>query len=78
MMKIAFSLMFLLGFQIMSAQGGLMQETVIGVDEKLGETLPGDIRLIDESGDTVYWITSLTNLLLLHLSITAVRAYAVP
>lgn len=54
MMKIAFSLIFLLGFQIMSAQGGLIQETIIGVDEKLGETLPGDIRLIDESGDTVY------------------------
>jgi protein SCO1 len=54
MMKIAFSFIFLLTFHILLAQGGLMQETVIGVDEKLGETLPGDIRLIDESGDTVY------------------------
>jgi protein SCO1 len=54
MMKIAIALIFILGFQIMSAQDGLMQQTVIGVDEKLGETLPGDIRLIDESGDTVY------------------------
>jgi protein SCO1 len=54
MMKIAFAIIFLLGFQIMTAQGGLMQETIIGVDEKLGETLPRDIRLIDESGDTVY------------------------
>jgi protein SCO1 len=54
MMKIVFSMLFLLGFQIMSAQGGLMQETVIGVDEKLGETLPSGIKLINESGDTVY------------------------
>jgi hypothetical protein len=29
-----------------------MGEIVIGVDEKLGEIVPGDIRVIDENGDT--------------------------
>jgi len=35
-----------------SGQGGLMSETIIGVDEKLGDIIPGDIRVIDENGDT--------------------------
>lgn len=33
-------------------QGGLMSETIIGVDEKLGDIIPGDIRVVDENGDT--------------------------
>ncbi len=43
----------LLVFHNISGQGGLMEETVIGVVEKLGETIPGDIRVIDENGDTI-------------------------
>jgi protein SCO1 len=40
--------------QIAFPQGGLMGETVIGVVEKLGETVPGDIRIYDENGEPVY------------------------
>jgi protein SCO1 len=53
MIKYIFLLAILPGFQNLVAQGGLMQETVIGIDEKLGETLPQGISLIDEKGDTV-------------------------
>jgi protein SCO1 len=35
------------------AQNGLMGDTVIGVVEKLGETVPGDIRVYDEKGEPV-------------------------
>ncbi len=44
----------LLVFQNISGQGRLMEETIIGVDEKLGDIIPGDIRLIDENGDEIY------------------------
>ena len=44
----------LLVFQNISGQGGLMEETIIGVDEKLGDIIPGDIRLIDENGEEAY------------------------
>jgi protein SCO1 len=36
--------------QFAFSQGGLLEETVIGVVEKLGETIPGDIRVFDEEG----------------------------
>ena len=36
--------------QLAFSQGGLLEETVIGVVEKLGETIPGDIRVYDEEG----------------------------
>jgi protein SCO1 len=40
-------------FQSLNGQGGLMEETIIGVDEKLGDIIPGDIRVFDENGDTL-------------------------
>lgn len=54
MKKIIFLFAALLVFQNnIYGQGGLIEETVIGVDEKLGEIIPGEIMLFDEKGDTV-------------------------
>jgi protein SCO1 len=36
------------------SQGGVMGETIIGVEEKLGETVPGDIMIYDETGSPVF------------------------
>jgi protein SCO1 len=42
-----------LAFQNIYGQSVLMDEPVIGVVEKLGEIIPGDIGVIDEKGDTI-------------------------
>lgn len=54
MAKLIFSFVALLLFQYAYTQGGLMGETVIGVEEKLGETVPGDIMIYDENGEAVF------------------------
>lgn len=59
MARIIFSIAFLLAFQKLFSQGGVLDEPVIGVVEKLGDTIPGDIRVFDENGDT----TSLAQLI---------------
>lgn len=54
MAKFIFSIAALLIFQNIYGQEGLMGETVIGIDEKLGEIVPGDIKLFDENGEITY------------------------
>lgn len=54
MLKIIFSIVALLLIQCAYSQGGLMGETIIGVEEKLGETVPGDIMLYNENGEAVF------------------------
>jgi protein SCO1 len=54
MVKFIFPLLLFLGFNNLFAQGGVMGETIIGIDEKLGETIPGDIRLINEKDEEVF------------------------
>jgi protein SCO1 len=54
MAKIIFSVLAFFLFQNAYNQGGLMGEIIIGVDEKLGEIIPGDIRVYDENGEEAY------------------------
>ena len=54
MAKIIFSFLAFFLFQNVFNQGGLMGEVVIGVNEKLGEIVPGDIRVYDENGEEAY------------------------
>jgi protein SCO1 len=54
MAKIIFSFLAFFLFQDGFNQGGLMGEIIIGVDEKLGEIVPGDIRVYDENGEEAY------------------------
>ncbi len=53
MIKLFWLIAALLAYQSNFGQRGLMDETVIGVDEKLGEIIPPDIRLIDENGEEI-------------------------